>query len=190
MATYFDTGIFSVQALDSSLLVGAKLYWYVGGTATPANTYTTSGLSVANSNPVVANAAGRFPAMWLAAASDFKYILTSATGSVTSPLVSRDHLSTPAAAPTYDPDLTDFLNGDEPLPLANGGTAATSAVDALATLGAMGTAGGEFTGQITRDTKGGYIFNSNSGMASGEVFLQAIGGSPPTMANGDWLAEY
>lgn len=41
-------------------LAGAKIYTYETGTTTPLTTYTTSALSVANANPIVADSAGRF----------------------------------------------------------------------------------------------------------------------------------
>lgn len=191
MSVLFDASrYFSVMGLASELLVGAKLYWYQSGTTTPINTYSDIDLTVPNTNPVLADASGRFPQIFLADDTGYKWIFTNATGSPASPLVTQDNFFTPPAPVSFDPALTDFLEGNDPLPIANGGTNAPSAVDALTSLGAMGLVGGVFTGQITRSTKGGYIYNSNSGMASGQVFLQAIGGAAPTMANGDWLAEY
>jgi hypothetical protein len=56
------------QVLLSSaglLLPGFKVYFYATGTTTLQNTYTTSALSVANTNPVVADAAGVLGAVWL-----------------------------------------------------------------------------------------------------------------------------
>lgn len=47
-------------------LSGAKLYTYTSGTTTPLATYTTSALSVAHANPVIADSNGRFPAIYLA----------------------------------------------------------------------------------------------------------------------------
>lgn len=44
---------------------GAKLYFYKNGTSTPKDTFTTSALTVAHSNPVIANADGTFPEIWL-----------------------------------------------------------------------------------------------------------------------------
>lgn len=192
MAVLFDPSrYFSVIGLSSELLVGAKLYWYVGGSTTPINTYADRGLTVANSNPVLADGVARFPQIWLADGTNYKWVLTASNGTPASPIITQDDYLTPPSAPSFDPDLTDFLTGAEPLPLANGGTGATSAVDALDVLGGMGLVGGAFTGDITRDTKGGYIVNANSGMAGGTVYLQAIGGSPPAgMVAGDWLAEY
>lgn len=191
MAVLFDPSrYFSVIGLSSELLVGAKLYWYVGGSTTPINTYADRGLTVANSNPVIADGVARFPQIWLADGTNYKWVLTAADGTPASPIITQDDYLTPALAPTYDPDLTDFLQGTEPLPLANGGTGATSAVDALDLLGGMGVAGGAFDGPITLAGKGGFLRNANAGAASGDVFIQAIGGAAPTMANGDWLAEY
>lgn len=191
MAVLFDPSrYFSVIGLSSELLVGAKLFWYVGGSTTPTNTYTDRGLTVANSNPVLADGVARFPQIWLADGTNYKWVLTASNGTPASPIITQDDYLTPPSAPSFDPDLTDFLTGAEPLPIENGGTAANSAVDALATLNAMGVVGGAFSGQITLATKGGYIHNSNTGMAGGEVFIQAAGGDPPTMVAGDWLGEY
>src|SRR6478609_2043954 len=77
MALLFDPGIFSVIGLASELLVGAKLYWYTTGTSTPLATYSDQALTVPNANPVVANADGRFPAIWLQEAS-YKLVLKTA----------------------------------------------------------------------------------------------------------------
>jgi hypothetical protein len=73
-----------------------------------------------------------------------------------------------------------------------------SQVSDLGTIGTMAAqntasyvpkAGGAFTGDITRDTRGAYIHHNGAGFTSGRIFVQAAG-SPPTMANGDILLEY
>lgn len=46
-------------------LVGGKLYFFVTGTSTPKNTYSDNGLTTPNANPVVADSAGRFGAIYL-----------------------------------------------------------------------------------------------------------------------------
>lgn len=46
-------------------LPGAKLYFYESGTSTPKNTYSDAGLTVPNSNPVIADSAGRFASIFL-----------------------------------------------------------------------------------------------------------------------------
>jgi hypothetical protein len=61
---------------------GAKLYVYRAGTTTQATAYTTSALSVAHANPVVANSAGQFAAVYLdpAADYDYRFVLTNSGG--------------------------------------------------------------------------------------------------------------
>lgn len=44
---------------------GAKLFFFDTGTGTPKNTYNTPSLITAHSNPVIADAAGVFPAIWI-----------------------------------------------------------------------------------------------------------------------------
>lgn len=55
------------QVFDSSgnTLPGAKLYFYAAGTSTPAVVYADVGLGTPLSNPVVANAGGRFQPIYL-----------------------------------------------------------------------------------------------------------------------------
>src|SRR6478736_10012088 len=53
--------------IDSSVRVtpSAKAYFYATTTTTPQDTYTTSARNVAHANPVVADANGVFPAIYL-----------------------------------------------------------------------------------------------------------------------------
>lgn len=44
---------------------GAKAYFFNAGTTTPRTVYQDGGLSIAHDHPVVANSAGRFPAIFL-----------------------------------------------------------------------------------------------------------------------------
>jgi hypothetical protein len=44
---------------------GAKLYTFFSGTTTPLATYNDAALTVANSNPVIADSTGTFPAIFL-----------------------------------------------------------------------------------------------------------------------------
>lgn len=50
------------QVFDANgqVMPGAKLYTYASGTSTPKATYTDAGLTVPNTNPLIADAAGRF----------------------------------------------------------------------------------------------------------------------------------
>lgn len=187
MATLFDTGIFSVIGLDSELLVGATIGWFVSGTTTPVNSFTTSALSVANANPVPAAGDGRFPQIWLAAGT-YKYVLKDADGNT---LHTLDGYVAPADTPTYDPDLTDFLEGSEPLPIDKGGTGSDSAGDALAALGAVPLAGNvALTAQIGQSGKGPYLALGVGGLVGGLVWVTAAAASDPRTGNNQFWFKY
>ena len=53
----------------------AKLYFYVASSSTPASTYQDSALTTAHANPVVADANGVFPAIYLDQAVSYKVTL-------------------------------------------------------------------------------------------------------------------
>jgi len=57
---------------------GFKYYFYTTGTTTPITTYSDSALSVANTNPVVADANGRFGEIWISNLATTKVVLTDA----------------------------------------------------------------------------------------------------------------
>jgi hypothetical protein len=82
---------------------GAKLYFYTTGTTTPLTTYSNSGLTVANSNPVVADSAGLFGEIFLNQASVYKVVLkTSADITVWT--------ADPVSGGTTSADLTGLIN--------------------------------------------------------------------------------
>jgi hypothetical protein len=58
---------------------GALIYTYTAGTTTAAATYTTSALSVANANPIVADSAGRYVA-YLTAGANMKFVFKTSAG--------------------------------------------------------------------------------------------------------------
>ena len=61
-------------------LAGAKLYSFLAGTSTPASTFSNSAESIANPNPVVADAAGYFGDIFLASGQIYKFRLDDAFG--------------------------------------------------------------------------------------------------------------
>lgn len=69
-------------ALDTAgvTLPGAKLYFYISGTATPQNTYSDDALTIPNTNPVVSDAAGLFSNIYLIDGAEYKVILTDQDG--------------------------------------------------------------------------------------------------------------
>lgn len=103
-------------------MMGAKLWFYEVGTSTPKDTYTDSTLSVANSNPVVADAYGVFPVIWLDDSGvDYRTKLTDAGDDVqwivdgqvsgTSPTDLLDAIKTvDGTGSGLDADLLDGLN--------------------------------------------------------------------------------
>lgn len=61
-------------------LSGGKVYTYTAGTTTPAATYTTSAGTVANTNPIILDAAGRTPnEIWLTIGTLYKFIVKTST---------------------------------------------------------------------------------------------------------------
>lgn len=63
-----------------TVLSGAKLYFYISGTTTPAATYQNAAMTVAHSNPVLADTGGLFPAIWLNQAITYDVTLKTAAG--------------------------------------------------------------------------------------------------------------
>lgn len=183
----FDTGIFSVIDEASAIGVGWQLSFYTANTSTRITTYTTPDGATANSNPVESDADGRFPAIWIADGQTIKWVLADADGAV---LVTRDDYEIATAPPTFDPALDDFLAGNEALPIASGGTGETSAVNAIAALGGLPAAGGTVTDDITRSTKGVYLYNAAAGQVNGAVYVTVDSDPDPTSAAGEWWAKY
>lgn len=187
VAQLFDDGIFSVIDETSAIQVGAKLYWYTSGTDTLVDTFSDADLTTENTNPVLAAADGRFPQMWLAPGL-YKYVLTAPNGNPMSPLRTVPYYRVSDEPETFDPDLADFLAGDEPLPIASGGTGQTSAVNAIAALGGLPAAGGTVTGNITRSTKGVTLFWETAAMVNGNAFLTVDSDPDPTTLAGQiWM---
>ncbi|CAB4152108.1 Pectate lyase superfamily protein [uncultured Caudovirales phage] len=64
---------------DGRPLSGGLLYTYAAGTSTPLATYTTANGNIANSNPIVMDAAGRPPQeIWLTDTFAYKFVLKDA----------------------------------------------------------------------------------------------------------------
>jgi microcystin-dependent protein len=62
-------------------LSGGLLYTYQAGSSTPLQTFTDSSGSIANSNPMVLDAAGRLPSeVWLTYGFNYKFVLQTAVG--------------------------------------------------------------------------------------------------------------
>lgn len=182
----FDTGIFSVLSSGSALGAGWKLNLYTSGTSTRITTYNARTGGSANANPVVADANGRFDEIWIEDNQTIKWVLTDAADVVK---VTVDSYLIPAAPATAAAALTNFLAGSAPLPIANGGTNATSEANARTNLAVLALAGGTVTGDIVRSGKGIHLFYNNASMTGAEIFVQAAGADPTTNP-GDIVFEY
>lgn len=82
-----------------SPLSGGLIYAYSAGSTTPATTYTSSSGAIANSNPIVLNAAGRVPyEIWVTTGSHYKFILKTSTGTT---IGTYDNISSQTDIPDY-----------------------------------------------------------------------------------------
>lgn len=183
----FDTGIFSVIDEASAIGVGWLLNFYTADTSTRITTYNAPSGGSANTNPVEADADGRFPEIWIEEGQTIKWVLTDELGVVK---VSVDDYELPVAPPSIDPDLNDFLAGTAPLDIPNGGTGAADAVNALANLGALPAAGGTVSGSITRSGNGVVMYWKAAGQTAGAWFLTVDSDPDPTSAPGEIWAQY
>lgn len=59
-----------------TLVSGAKVSFFLTGTSTPTNTYQDSGLTTPHTNPVIADSAGRFPAIYLDPSIQYRVTFT------------------------------------------------------------------------------------------------------------------
>jgi hypothetical protein len=182
----FDIGIFNALTSATALGVGWKLHFYTGGTTTPITTYNARTAGSANANPVVADANGRFGKVWIEEGQTIKWVLAD-ENDVSK--VTVDDFLISAAPATVAAGLTNFLAGTAALPVANGGTASTSAANARTALAVLGTAGGTMTGNIIRSSKGIHPYYNNSSMTGGQIYVQAAG-ADPTANPGDIVFEY
>lgn len=99
---------------------GGKAYIYNAGTTTDAATFQDSALTVAHAQPVVADAAGRFPNIYVSGAANLKVVLKTSSG---------------ATVFTSD-NIVPYIASGTTVPVASGGTGATTAPAALTNLGA------------------------------------------------------
>jgi len=75
---------------------GAQLFFYVSGTDTKLDTYSNAGLSIANTNPIILDSAGRVPNAVFLQTLQYKVVLAPAddTDPPTSPIWTQDPVYT------------------------------------------------------------------------------------------------
>lgn len=64
-AYLFHSPVFRPLNISGGILPGAKIQFYISGTTTPTDVYADAGLTTPLSNPVIADADGRFVAIYL-----------------------------------------------------------------------------------------------------------------------------
>jgi hypothetical protein len=148
-AANFTAPRFRAQTSSGAAIAGAKLYAYECGTTTLKTTYSDSALSVANANPLTADADGWFGEIWLTAAC-YKVVLKTAA------------LATVWTADNYYPARSEIA-----------GTLIATSVDATAALAATNSSSGA---AITATNSGsGYGIVAQGG--TGKEALAATGGA-------------
>lgn len=80
MATLFANPRYTPVDAQGDPHPGATLTFYAAGTTTPQPVYTTSALTTPHPNPVTANSAGQFPAIYYDDALQYRALLRDATG--------------------------------------------------------------------------------------------------------------
>lgn len=103
-------------------VVGGKIYVYDAGTTDLASIYEDTGLSSPQTNPVVSLAGGTVPQTYASGGQLYKFVYETSTGAT--------------VMPTEDNVALAITNQAGALPVANGGTAATTAAGARTSLGA------------------------------------------------------
>jgi hypothetical protein len=82
MAQRFYKPIARIFTNAGAVAVGYKYYFYATGTTTPVTTYQDEGASVANTNPVLSDANGRFPEIWYSDLSQLKLIVKDSSDNI------------------------------------------------------------------------------------------------------------
>lgn len=82
MAQRFYEPIARIFTNAGAVGVGYKYYFYQTGTTIAVTTYQNAALTVANTNPVISDANGRFPQIWYSDLSQLKLIVKDSSGNI------------------------------------------------------------------------------------------------------------
>ena len=141
------------QFLDANgaPLAGGKVYTYQAGTTTPLATYTTAGGTTPNANPVILDARGEAD-IWYAPGVSYKVVLRTSADAL---IWTVDNITMSGSMATQNADAVNITGGTigsgvtfagsitgtaanvtGTVVVANGGTGATTALNACTNLGA------------------------------------------------------
>jgi hypothetical protein len=129
MANRFDLPLQTPVDATGAPYPGGKLFFYESGSTTKLNTYSDESLTIANSNPVVLDSAGRFPNAIFLQNLPYKVVLAPSTDSdpPTAPIWTQD--------PVYASDYSTVAQFQPSNGSPNGqlaGTAASATIPASA----------------------------------------------------------
>lgn len=147
MSLQFNAPYMTIFDDDGLIVVGAKAYFYTTGGAftTPKDVYSDAGLTTAVSQPVLSDAAGRLPRIFLD--GQYDVVLKYPDG------------TTLKTIEGYDPGLSSALGTGVALGIDQGGTGATTASAALTALGAAS--------QSQFNSLSGTVSDNNTAIATG-----------------------
>jgi hypothetical protein len=101
---FLNDPLFDIVDSVGRPISGAQAYFYLTSTLTLTDTYTTSALSVANANPVVADSAGRFPPIYLDPTVSYRLRVFDAAGVLVSdrdPIAQGNYFARLSATNTF-----------------------------------------------------------------------------------------
>ena len=179
-------------------LSGGLLYTYEAGTTTPQATYTDSNGNVANSNPIVLDAAGRVPyQVWLTDGASYKFILKTSLGvtvwteddipaGVSSADVSFLQAGAGAVTRTVQSKLRDVVSAKDFGAVGNGVTDDTAAIQAALNTGASAVFLPQGTYKITsKITVGTTVYGTGP-----QTFISLAGATAQFELNADRSTIY
>ena len=94
---YLSSPLFDIADAVGQPIAGAKARFYVSGTTNNATTYSDAALTTPNTNPVIADSAGRFPPIYLNPDVDYRLQVLDANNAI---LADRDPIFTAGEAGT------------------------------------------------------------------------------------------
>jgi hypothetical protein len=137
---------------DGTPLAGAKLYLYATGGLVNQDAYTTSALNVAHAQPVVADAYGRFAAIYFDRSLSYRAILKDSGGTT---VWDRDPIN-PAGLGVVTADIADSA-------ITAAKLAATAITDKLGFTGILNKAGDTMTGPLRLDSTPASVNDDQAG---------------------------